>query len=169
MTWVYLHLATNHFPIILTVLGTGAAVVSFAWRRRAREAWTYALVTLLLAWASVIPAWITGNQSHEVVEKQLGIKEGAVESHEEMAEGTLWITFAMGGLAAFAWWRTTRESKLGPPPGWVRWAVLGTGLAGSAMLGYTALLGGRIVHGPQAAVIRPDTTRTKATPPAERP
>jgi hypothetical protein len=163
MTWVYLHLATNHFPVVLTLLGTSAAVLSFAWRHRAREAWSYALVTLVLAGTSVIPAWITGNQSHEVVEKQLGIREGAVESHEEVAEGTLWVTFAMGGLAAFAWWRGTREPKLGASPPWLRWVVLGTAVAGSAMLGYTALLGGRIVHGQQArAGARPDSAGAKA-------
>src|SRR5579864_6542996 len=103
MTWVYLHLITNHFPVILALLGTGAAMLSFRWRRRAREAWAYALVTLMLAGISVIPVWITGNESHEAAEQQLGAKESRVEEHELFAEGALWATIAMGGLAAFAW------------------------------------------------------------------
>src|SRR5437867_4287493 len=105
MAWVYLHLVTNHFPVILTLLGTGAVLVSLSWRRAAAEAWRYALVTLVLATASAVPAWITGNQSHEIVERRLGVTEGLVETHEEVAEGTLWVIVAMGGLAAFALWR----------------------------------------------------------------
>ena len=165
MTWVYLHLAINHFPVVLTLLGTVAVLASLWWRRAAPEAWRYGLVTLVLATASAVPAWITGNQSHEVVEKRLGVKEGVVEAHELVAEGTLWVIVAMGGLGGFALWRGHREGTLGPAPHWVRWSVVAAAVAGSAMLGWTALLGGKITHGSEAsAALRPDSALTLTAP-----
>ncbi|MBI4420036.1 MAG: hypothetical protein HY560_04355 [Gemmatimonadetes bacterium] len=155
MTWVYLHLITNHFPVILTVLGTAALLVSFWWRGQARAVLLYALATLVLAGATVIPAWITGNQSHAVVEERLGVKEGMVESHELFAEGTLWITLAMAGLAGFTLWRVSREEKMGPAPAALRHGVLAAALLGSVMIGYTALLGARITHDVKPPPVQP--------------
>jgi hypothetical protein len=63
MNWPYLHTIINHFPIILTVVGSAALVLAFLIGRRAR--WLYALATLTLAglgsatWALII-SLITG-------------------------------------------------------------------------------------------------------------
>ena len=167
MTWVKLHLMINHFPIILTLVGTGACVVGAA--RRARQAWTYGALTLALAGACAVPVWITGNQSHIVLEDELGVPEGVVEPHELIAEATMWIMIPMGALAAFAWWRAGQEPRRGPSPAWVWQSLLATGVAGSAMIGYTALLGGRIAHNATTIeAMRSDSARASPKAPVPR-
>jgi hypothetical protein len=145
MTWVYLHLVTNHFPIILTLLGTIACGLGAA--RHHKGMWRYGVVTLAIGGLTAIPTWITGNQAHYVVEIQLGIPEGKVEPHELLSEATMWVMLPMAGLASFAWWRGNEEPRRGPSPPWVRPALLCTALVGCTLLGVTAFLGGRIEHG----------------------
>ena len=70
MSWLYLHLATNHFPIILTILGTVACSLS-AMRKNA-FAWKYGIITLSAGAVLSLPSWITGYQAHYVLENRLG-------------------------------------------------------------------------------------------------
>src|SRR6185503_17718890 len=145
MTWLYLHLVLNHFPVILTLVGTTACVIGAA--RKSPQAWTYGVITLAIGAACSIPTWITGYQAHYILENELRVAEGVVEPHELSAEATMWTMFPMGVLAAFAWWRQNEESRRGASPTWVRPVVLITALLGSIMLGVTAFLGGQIGHG----------------------
>jgi uncharacterized membrane protein len=144
MSWLYLHLTTNHFPIILTVLGTVAGFVGTI--RRDRNIWIYGVVTLALGSALAIPTWITGYQAHYVVEVRLGLPEGVVEPHEVLAEGTMWLMIPLAALSAFAWWRLNQEAQRGPSPGWVRPAVLITAVLGCVLLAITAFQGAKIAH-----------------------
>ncbi|MSR07270.1 MAG: hypothetical protein EXR93_09430 [Gemmatimonadetes bacterium] len=164
MTWIKLHLMINHFPVILTVVGTAACILGAG--RHIRQAWTYGALTLALAGVCAIPAWITGNQSHIVMEDEIGIPEGVVEPHELMGEATMWIMIPMAGLAAFTLWRASQEARRGPLPNWVRPTLLTFGIAGSVMIGYTALLGGRIGHNAATIeAIRSDSARTSPRAP----
>jgi uncharacterized membrane protein len=135
---------TNHFPIILTLLGTAACVFGAA--RRHRGAWTYGVVTLAFGAFAALPTWITGYQAHYIMETKLGLPEGIIEPHELLAEATMWIMIPLGALAAFAWWRAGEEPRRGPSPTWVRPAVLMAAVLGSIMLGVTAFFGGKIAH-----------------------
>jgi hypothetical protein len=145
MSWIYLHLVTNHFPIILTLLGTAACGIGAA--RRSGFVWTYGLVTLALGGLAAVPTWITGYQAHYVIENRFGLPEGLVEPHELLAEATMWIMIPMAALAAFAWWRAREEPRRGPSPPWVRPTVLIAAVSGTIMLSVTAFLGGKIEHG----------------------
>src|SRR6185503_16696801 len=117
MSWLYLHLVTNHFPIILTFLGTVACILGVA--RRNAFAWKYSVITLSVGAMLSLPTWITGYQAHYVVENRLGFPEGTVEPHEILAEATMWVMIPLGALAAFAWWRVNEEPKRGPAPNWL--------------------------------------------------
>jgi len=154
MTWLYLHLVTNHFPIILTLLGTIACLVGLI--RGSQNAWYYGVVTLLLGAIGALPSWISGYQAHYVLETRLGLPEGIVEPHELLAEATMWIMIPLGVLAAFTWWRARQEPKRGPSPPWVRPVLTITAVMGSVMLGITAFLGGKISHSeaPRAATAK---------------
>ena len=145
MAWLYLHLALNHFPVVLTLLGTTACVIGAV--RHSREAWAYGMITLALGAACSVPSWITGYQAHYIVEEQLRVAEGVVEPHELSAEATMWIMIPMGALAAFAWWRAREEPRRGPSPSWARPSVLVAAVMGTIMLAITAFLGGQIGHG----------------------
>ncbi len=174
MIWLYLHLMTNHFPIILTIVGTVACAVGAA--KKWDRTWDYGVASLTIGALAAIPTWITGNQAHYVAEDLLGFPEGTVEPHELLAEATMWIMLPLAGLSAFSWWRRREEPRRGPSPAWVRPSVLAAGLAGCVMLGTTALLGGRMEHGKTQAPLTPADSAarlqqswTPVTPPTAEP
>lgn len=150
MDWPHLHLMVNHFPIVLTLTGLVVALAALVARRRVL--WVYALATLTAAGLFAIPAFLSGSQAGDVVERRPGVSEAAVDAHEEAAEAALWVVLAMGAVSAFAWWRLTRRDAPVLPAPALRALVLAAALAGGGTVGYAALLGGRISHGAPSAV-----------------
>lgn len=145
MSWLYLHLATNHFPIILTLLGTVAC--SLGVLRKNAFAWKYGIITLSAGAILSLPSWITGYQAHYVIENRLGFPEGVVEPHELLAEATMWVMIPLGALAIFAWWWDKEATRRSPAPQWLKPSVLIAALMGTVMLSITVFLGGKIGHG----------------------
>jgi hypothetical protein len=156
MDWPYIHLLINHFPIILSVTGASAAIVSVALRRRG--IWLYAVATLTLAGLAIYPAFLSGDEAADTFERlpPWYIARGSIHSHEEAAEATLWIVLAVGIVAAYAWWRSVRDHSRADPPGWLRGLVVLSSLVGLGFVTWTSLLGGKIVHkSPILAAPRP--------------
>ena len=163
MNWPYLHLVTNHFPVILTIVGSAVALLAALLRRHAL--WIYAVVTLTLAGLSVFPAYLIGKEAEELVEHEPGIASASVEEHEEASEVALFTLLAVGAVSAFAWRRATRGPGRDELPAWLRALVIVAALAGSGTVTYAALMGGKVVHGnntitspPSLMVAPPDTT-----------
>lgn len=136
MTWPYLHLISNHFPIILAVTGAAALVAGRLLRREGVMRW--GAVGLLLAGLAAPIAYVTGLQAEETVEKLWYAGEAAIEAHEELG---LWglLTGLVAGAAAGIWLRRGGR-RFGD-------AVTLLGVAAAIALVGTALQGGRIVHG----------------------
>jgi uncharacterized membrane protein len=137
----HLHLVLNHVPV-LGVLFACALVAAAAWRR-SEELRAAAWITLAVAAAFAVAAYLSGESAEEVVERLPGVAEEAIEAHEESAEAALVATVVAGGLGlAFAALRR-RVPAVG------RWAWRGTALAAAAaaaLLVRTAYLGGFIRH-----------------------
>lgn len=146
MDWPHLHLMVNHFPIVLTLLGTAAAILALLTGRRV--VWLYAVATLTLAGISVGPAFLTGDQAGDVVRTWPHVDRRVVHTHEESADTALWVVLAMGVCAAYAWWRLARTGGVEMTlPGWLRGLVFVLAVAGSLTVAYTGLKGGEIAHG----------------------
>lgn len=156
MDWPHLHLMVNHFPIVLTLLGTAAAILALLTGRRV--VWLYAVATLTLAGISVGPAFITGDQAGDVVHTWPHANRQVIHAHEEAADTALWVVLAMGVCAAYAWWRLARmdgtEMAL---PGWLRGIVFVLAVAGSLAVAYAGLKGGEIAHGSTTPPTLPTT------------
>ncbi len=146
MNWPYIHLATNHLPIILGVTGGLAAIVGLIWNRRA--VWLYAAVTLALAGLTVGPVFLLGDQAADVVEHQPGINDQALDAHEESGEVVVWVVLAMGVVGAVAWWRLARREE--PLSAGLKGALVVAGLVTMGAVAYQARTGGEIVHGEQS-------------------
>jgi hypothetical protein len=153
MNWPYLHLVTNHFPVILTIVGAAVALAAGLLRRRGL--WLYAVVTLTLAGLSVYPAFFIGKEAEEMVEHQPGIARASVEEHEEASEAALFTLLAVGAISGFAWWRATRSQGRDELPTWLRALVIVAALSGSGAVAYAALLGGKVLHGNNTITSRP--------------
>jgi uncharacterized membrane protein len=139
MDWIYAHLVVNHFPIVLSVLASLAAVLAAVSGRE--SAWRYAVVTGLLAGLAAPIAFLTGQRAEEVAESLPGLAEEAIETHEHWGLYAL-IALGIAGLLAIV--ALVRKSR------GTRW-VFAIGIwAATAIAGGTAFYGGEIEH-PKAA------------------
>lgn len=140
MSLVHLHLLLNHVPVV----GTLIALLLFATALLLRETVSTKFALAFTAGLAVVAlaVYFTGGPAEDAVEKLAGVTERSIERHEEAAE---LATIAMGALGALclialAVFRAKR------PPRWVALAgLLGT-IAVSALMGWTANLGGQIRH-----------------------
>ena len=147
MDGAYVHIAINHFPIILALLGAAAAVASFIWRRRA--VWLYAVATLTLAGLSVYPVKLSGDMAEESMEKMPYVTREAIHEHEEAAELAMWILIGTGVLSAYAWWRALQSAprdETFATPTWLRALVTIGALASAGATSYAAKLSDPIMH-----------------------
>ena len=144
MNWPYIHTLINHFPIILTVVGSGVLVVALATGRRG--IWMYALATLTFAGLSIYPAHFTGDQASHALRGTWYIVRSMVREHDDSATYALISILAMGAAAAYGWWWMLRRDPSGLPPMWLRVVISLLAALGLAIITRTAVLGGRIVH-----------------------
>jgi len=147
MDGAYIHIVINHFPIILALLGAGAAVASFIWRRRAL--WLYAVASLTLAGLSIYPVKLTGDMAEESMEKMPYVSRRTIHAHEEAGEIAMWVLLATGVVSAYAWWRALqsapRDETFATPP-WLRALVTIGALASVGATSYAAKLSDPIMH-----------------------
>lgn len=140
MSIVHLHLLLNHIPVV----GTMFALVAFAAALLFRESVSikFALsVSAALALVAVA-VYFTGGAAEEAVEKLAGVTESAIDKHEEAAEVTTVAMSVLGALslAALGFFRGR------PVPRWVAVSGLVGTVALTALMGWTANLGGQIRH-----------------------
>jgi uncharacterized membrane protein len=139
MDWIHAHLVVNHFPIVLSVLASIAALAAAVTGRE--NAWRYAVVTGLLAGLAAPIAFLTGQRAEEVAESLPGLAEEAIETHEHWGLYAL-IALGIAGLLAIV--ALVRKSR------GTRW-VFAIGIwAATAIAGGTAFYGGEIEHPKEA-------------------
>ena len=140
MSGVHLHLILNHVP----VFGVFMAVALFAAVLFLRGAVSprFALSFLVVIAATAVVVYFTGEPAEDAVEKFAGVAKSSIHEHEEAAEIT---TVALSLLGIFALGVLgLRRSK--PIPKWVSAVALVGSLITSALVGWTANLGGQIRH-----------------------
>lgn len=97
MDATYIHLLTNHIPILGSLFGAVLLAIGMLLKNRTVE--IVALSTILLSAVFTLPAYFSGEEAEHVVEKIVGISEHHLEEHEEHAELTLWLMIVSGLLA----------------------------------------------------------------------
>jgi glucan phosphoethanolaminetransferase (alkaline phosphatase superfamily) len=140
MSLVHIHLLLNH----VAVVGALVAVLLFAAALLLRDVVSTKFALAFTAGLAVvaIAVYFTGEPAEDAVEHLAGVTKASIHEHEEAAELTTIVIGVLGGLSLLAllWLRSRRA------PRWMAAAgVVGT-LAISALMGWTANLGGQIRH-----------------------
>lgn len=118
-----LHPAVVHFPIVMILIGTVAALVAAITSRGHVRVWVAAL--LVLGALGTMAAVSTGEEDTEAVEQVAGVKT-LLDAHEQWAERTKAVALVAAGLAIAALLT-------------FRWPVLQRGLSfGCALAAVTA-------------------------------
>jgi hypothetical protein len=144
MNWAYVHLLINHVPVILAPIGFVVAILALITKRR--SVWLYALATLTLSGLSAYPVMASGDEASHIVRRIPGVSRDAIEEHEESGDTAMWFLLAAGVVAAYAWWRMTKQRPQETLPGWLVGLVLLTGAAAAGTVSYASLEGGYIMH-----------------------
>lgn len=147
MDGAYLHILINHFPIILSLLGAAAAIVSFFRPRRAL--WLYAVASLTLAGLAAYPTLFTGQLAEHSIEKMPYAARRAIHAHEEAGEVAMWVLLVTGAVAAYAWWRAMRAAPRDDrfdTPSWLRLLVTVGAVASAGTAAYAAKMSDPILH-----------------------
>lgn len=140
MNGAHLHIILNHFPVVGLVLSLGLLAASTYWRNDAIG--RAGLVSLIAIAVVAIPVYLTGEPAEEVVEGFAFVSEEVIEPHEE-AGLIAFITLEAIAVIVLLGLVASRGKRL------ARWLVptaLVMNLVAAAWIGYTAYLGGKIVH-----------------------
>jgi uncharacterized membrane protein len=136
MNAAYIHLALNNFPPILNLAGLCILIGAMATRNLAIR--RVAFVVLICAAVIAIPTWFAGKGAEDIVKPMQGINVTAIDPHEEAATASLILLIIEGALALIALFVAPRRA--------ITFVVLLLSIATTAILFYTARLGGRIHH-----------------------
>ena len=140
MSIVHLHLLLNHFPVLGAILG--AVLLAVALLRRSSELTKVSLAFLALVGVASVIVFLTGEPAQDALEKLPGFSERLVDEHEDVALAATIVTGTIGALALAAMILYRRRTM----PRWVSMLVLVCAVGSSAVMGYTAYLGGQIRH-----------------------
>lgn len=143
LTWPYIHLLINHFPVVLATAGLVAVILAMILRRRGL--WLYAMGTLAAAGVTVYPVRFTGDEADHALNDPWYIAKGAIDAHDNASLWAMICLLLVGALSAYGLWRALKRPQEEIPV-WLRAAVLIGALFGSATVARTAYLGGKIIH-----------------------
>ena len=97
MNAAQIHLALNHVPLFLSVIGGGILISGMIKKNESFK--TLSLYLMVAAALFVLPVYFTGEGTEELVERLPGVQESAIEQHEDMAKAALAVIIASGIIA----------------------------------------------------------------------
>ncbi len=141
MDWIQAHLLVNHVPVIGVWIGS--AVLAWGIVTRRAETRRLALGLLAILALSAAPAYLSGSEAEDRAEALPGVSAADVSDHETAASIALGGCTVLGLAAAAVLLGFRRRESIGT--GWLA-AVLALAIVCSALLAWTAHLGGEIRH-----------------------
>jgi hypothetical protein len=158
METAYLHLVTNHIPIIGVPFGLAVLLIGL-WRS-SDEIKSAALAIFVFLGVATVGVYLLGQSGEDFVEDLAGVSHDAIEDHEEAATLGLASVLILAGVSVFGLLRYGGLARLRPRfrssdadastshvyPRWFGLVLVNVVLASSAVLGYVGRLGGKIRH-----------------------
>lgn len=137
----HLHLMLSHIPVLGTAFGLG--LLLFALWRNSEELKKTALAVLIIAALAAVPVQLTGEPAEDAIKSLPGVSKLFIEEHKEMAT-VAFIGVEVLGVAALAGLLLFRRGKVVPV--WFSCLTVAASLIVSALMAWTANLGGQIRH-----------------------
>ena len=140
MNAAQIHLALNHAPLFLSVIGGGILILGMIQKNETFK--TLSLFLMVAAALFTIPVFLTGEGTEELVEHLPGVTENLIEKHEDMAKIAL-IIISISGVTALAGIFLRKKASMAK----IVFALcLLLSLASFGTMAQTAHLGGLIRH-----------------------
>lgn len=141
MNEAHLHLAINHFPIIMPIVGllllVAGGVLKAGILKRA------AYVFYILAALLTLAAYSSGEAAEHFIEDLPGIEEKYMEIHEETAETFSLIMYLLGAVSLLGLWTCIKRK---PFAKWTGYLTIILTIAALFYAKETGTTGGEIMH-----------------------
>ena len=154
------HLAVNHLPVVLSLLGAIAAVLAFVLGRR--SVLLYAAATLIIAGAASWPVLLTGHDAAEELKGRWYANAAQIRVHHDTAENANLLAIGTALLALLCVWRTQRAPREAKPSALLMGALLLGSVSSATAMGWASWQGQYIVSRNPALIN--STLPTKAAP-----
>lgn len=141
MDFHYLHLLTNHIPIVGMPIALCLLVFGLFMVRPDLKKAAYAL--LFVMGVMTIPVYFTGEPAEEKVEDTPLVSESVLEEHESIAEVAFYLCAITGLFGLAGVWLENKRANAAYTRNLPVIVMLVT-LASSGLLAWTAMLGGKI-------------------------
>jgi uncharacterized membrane protein len=138
----YLHLLSNHFPILGSLFGVLLLVVALI--KPNLNTTLSAYLILLVSGIGGFVAYFTGEPAEESIEHVPGISHKLIHVHEEMAENALIFVFLMTAAAVVGLWAERAQWNSAKK---IERFTLVVGIIAFILFAFTGYLGGHIRHG----------------------
>jgi len=102
----YLHLLSNHFPILGSLFGIFLLLIAIL--NTSLKTTLSAYIIMLVSGIGGIVAYFTGEPAEESIEHVKGISHKLIHVHEEMAENSLIFIFLLTAVSIIGLWAEQR-------------------------------------------------------------
>ncbi|MCM0607363.1 MAG: hypothetical protein KA715_14835 [Xanthomonadaceae bacterium] len=136
----YIHLVTNHLPII--GIPVALAFYLFALKKPNQTLLRYSTLVLSLLLLSTVIVFFTGEPAEDAIESINGVLKSSIEDHEEIGKIAFIFASISGALGLFTTFFKTTSDK----PNIFHKALAALTLLTILLLGWTGLKGGKIRH-----------------------
>jgi uncharacterized membrane protein len=138
----YLHLLSNHFPILGSLFGVLLLVIALV--KPNLNTTLSAYLILLVSGIGGFVAYFTGEPAEESIEHVPGISHKLIHVHEEMAENALIFVFLLTAAAIVGLWAERAQWSSAKK---IERFTLVVGIIAFILFAFTGYLGGHIRHG----------------------
>jgi len=140
MNSAQIHLALNHVPLFLSLLGGVLLIVGMVKKNIPFK--SLSLYLLVAAAVFTVPVFFTGDGTEELVEHLPGVNESAIEKHEDMAKITM-VIISITGVISLIGLLLQKKARFSKP---IIGIALVLSFASFGTMAQTAHLGGLIRH-----------------------
>jgi len=141
MSWAYLHLVINHFPITGVIIATLILIAGMWFKNEGIK--ISGLGTIIFASLMAVVADLTGDPAKDALAGMPDAAAGLINRHEDMASAALFLIIPAGLFAALTLYSISKKERS------VRFLTIITlvlSLVSCAVLGYVGHTGGQIRH-----------------------
>lgn len=141
MEAIRIHLLITHLPVFGLLIGVLSLIYGLI--KKNQQVKILSLAIMIMAMIGGVIAFKTGHEAEETVEHISGVAESVIEEHEEAAEITILLMYALGMLLFITLYSELKNSKFSRS---LMLLVVVISLATFLFVARTAALGGKIRH-----------------------
>jgi uncharacterized membrane protein len=109
MSWGYLHMIINHFPIVGAIIGSMLIIAGLVLKNEGVKLSGLGIIVFSALMAVI--AYLTGDSAEDAVQNAPGIAESLINRHEDIATISMYLMVPAGLMAAMTLYSIWKKEK----------------------------------------------------------